>query len=264
MEHLGIIGTGNMGGALAQGAGDLEHVTLYGFDPSRERLQALEESCGLIPCEHLKELCTQATTILVAVKPHLVPQVLEEMRAYLTPDTCLVSIAAGVTLERLKQWSNQICPVIRVMPNTPALVGQGVFAVCLEDERLTPAHKTFVMDLLNHMGSAYVLEERLFDAFTGLIGSGPAYVFHFMEGLIDAGVSLGLGRQQATDMVKGLLTGSAQMAATSAMHITQLKEMVTSPGGTTMAGLNQLEKHACKHALYKAVKAAYDRSRELG
>jgi pyrroline-5-carboxylate reductase len=264
MEHLGIIGTGNMGGALAMGAGDLAEVTLYGFDPSSKRLESLRAACGLIPCAHPQEVCQRSTYVLLAVKPHLVPVVLADMREHLGPDTCLISIAAGVTMDRLKELTDHVCPVIRVMPNTPALVGQGVFAVCLEDEGLTEANTTFVMDLLNHMGSAYELEERLFDAFTGLIGSGPAYVFHFMEGLIDAGVSLGLGRQQATDMVKGLVTGSATMAATSEMHITRLKEMVTSPGGTTIAGLNELEKRACKHALYKAVKAAYDRSRELG
>jgi pyrroline-5-carboxylate reductase len=114
------------------------------------------------------------------------------------------------------------------------------------------------------MGATYVLEERLFDAFTGLIGSGPAYVFHIMEGLIDAGVSLGLGRHESTEMVKGLFTGSAKMAEKTSLHITQLKEMVTSPGGTTIAGLNKLEKYGVKHALYKGVKAAHDKSRKLG
>ena len=253
-----------MGGAMALGAKDLQDVSLYGFDPSRERIESLRATCGLVPCVHLQELCEKSTYILLAVKPHLVSVVLADIREYLKPDTCLVSIAAGVTMERLRELSGDVCPVVRVMPNTPALVGKGVFALCLEDDRLTEANKKFVTDLLGHMGDAHVLEERLFDAFTGLIGSGPAYVFHLMEGLIDAGVTLGLARHQATEMVKGLFSGSAKMAETTDMHITQLKEMVTSPGGTTIAGLNQLEKRAVKHALYKAVRKAHDRSRELG
>jgi pyrroline-5-carboxylate reductase len=167
-------------------------------------------------------------------------------------------------MDRLRELTDNACPVVRVMPNTPALVGKGVFALCLDDDRLSAANRTFVTGLLEHMGATYVLEERLFDAFTGLIGSGPAYLFYVMEGLIDAGVSLGLGRQESTEMVKGLFTGSALMAEKSPMHITQLKEMVTSPGGTTIAGLNKLEKYGVKHALFKGVKAAHDRSRKLG
>jgi len=264
MEHLGIIGTGNMGGAMALGVKDLSEVSLYGFDPSKERIKSLGETCGLVPCEHLKELCEKSSYILLAVKPHLVPVVLKEIQEYLKPDTCLISIAAGVSINRLQKLSDNICPVVRVMPNTPALVGKGVFALCLDDERLSEANKIFVTDLLEHMGATYVLEERLFDAFTGLIGSGPAYVFHIMEGLIDAGVSLGLGRHESTEMVKGLFTGSAKIAEKTSLHITQLKEMVTSPGGTTIAGLNKLEKYGVKHALYKGVKAAHDKSRKLG
>jgi pyrroline-5-carboxylate reductase len=190
--------------------------------------------------------------------------VLKEIKEYLRPDTCLISIAAGVSMDRLRELTDNACPVVRVMPNTPALVGKGVFALCLDDDRLSAANRTFVTGLLEHMGATYVLEERLFDAFTGLIGSGPAYLFYVMEGLIDAGVSLGLGRQESTEMVKGLFTGSALMAEKSPMHITQLKEMVTSPGGTTIAGLNKLEKYGVKHALFKGVKAAHDRSRKLG
>ncbi len=253
-----------MGGAMALGAKDLPDVSLYGFDPSRERLESFEKSCGLCPCEDLRDLCERSTYILLAVKPHLVPVVLADIQEYLEPDTCLVSIAAGVTVDRLKELSKAVCPVVRVMPNTPALVGKGVFALCLDDDRLTDANKEFVTRFLGHMGSTHVLEERLFDAFTGLIGSGPAYLFYAMEGLVDAGVTLGLGRYEATEMVKGLFSGSSKMAETAGMHITQLKEMVTSPGGTTIAGLNQLEKRAVKHALYKGVKASHDKSRKLG
>ncbi len=264
MASLGIIGTGNMGGAIALGARDISDVKVYGYDPSQERLNALQESCGLIPCEHLEALCSKAEYLLLAVKPHLAASVLEEMKPYLKSSTCLVSIAAGVSLARLKAWSGNACPVIRVMPNTPALVGKGVFALCLEDEGLTTAQKDFVVSLLGQMGTTHVLEERLFDAFTALIGSGPAYVLYMMEGLVDAGVSLGLGRGEATAMVKGLFGGSSTMAEMTDKHITELKEMVTSPGGTTIAGLNKLEKYAVKHALFKAVKAAQDRSRKLG
>ncbi len=263
MKHLGIIGTGNMGGAIALGAKDRNDISLYGFDPSQDRLASLQASCGLIPCEHLEVLCERSDYLLLAVKPHLVPEILYALQPHLTSSTCLISIAAGVSMAQLKTWSGTICPVMRVMPNTPALVGKGVFALCLEDERVTEAQKEFVQDVLSRMGRVHVLEERLFDAFTALVGSGPAYVLYVMEGLIDAGVSLGLGRHEATDMVKGLFSGSSKMAEMTDKHITQLKEMVTSPGGTTIAGLNKLEQQAVKYALYKGVKAAHDRSKKL-
>ncbi len=262
--NVGIIGTGNMGGAIALGVKNCSDLSLFGYDPSAEKLAELADSCGLIPCASPRVVCEQAEYIILAVKPNMVRAILEDIRSLLGAEQCLISIAAGVTLKTLCHCSKDACPVVRIMPNTPALVGAGVFGICCDHPLVQEKHRVFIQDLFGRMGRTHVLEERLFDAFTGLIGSGPAYVFHLMEGFIDAGVTLGLTRAQSTDMVKGLFTGSVKMAEESDLHITLLKEMVTSPGGTTIAGLNVLEKKAVKHALYKGVKAATDRSRELG
>ena len=262
--NLGIIGTGSMGGAIAHGARAFPDLALFGYNPSAAKMEALADTCGLIPCASPEDVCRKAEYVVLAVKPNMIGDVLEKIAPVLGPKKCLLSIAAGVSLERLRSLSGDVCPVVRVMPNTPLLVGAGVFGICFDHPAVQEEHRTFILDFFGRMGKPHVLKEHLFDAFTGLIGSGPAYVFHLMEGLIDAGVTLGLTRAQSTDMVKGLFTGSAKMAEKSDLHITQLKEMVTSPGGTTIAGLNVLEKEAVKHALYLGVKAAKDRSTELG
>ncbi|MFA6810019.1 MAG: pyrroline-5-carboxylate reductase [Desulfoplanes sp.] len=261
---LGIIGTGNMGTAIALGVKTFPELALFGYNPSEDKLEALAERSGLIPCASSLDVCEQSEYIVLAVKPNVIKSVLEEIKPALGPKKCLISIAAGVTLESLRSFSGDICPVVRIMPNTPALVGAGVFGVCFDHALVLDEHKAFILNLFGCMGKTHVLKETLFDAFTGLVGSGPAYVFYLMEGFIDAGVALGLTRAQSTDMVKGLFTGSAKMAEKSDLHITQLKEMVTSPGGTTVAGLNVFEEKAVKHALYKGVKASMDRSKELG
>ena len=261
---LGIIGTGNMGAAIALGAKTFPELALFGYNPSEDKLEALAERTGLIPCASSLDVCEQAEYVILAVKPNMIQSVLEEIKPVLGPKKCLISIAAGVTLESLRSFSGETCPVVRIMPNTPVLVGEGIFGVCFDHALVQDAHRTFILEFFGRMGKTHVLKESLFDAFTGLIGSGPAYVFYLMEGFIDAGVTLGLTRDQSTDMVKGLFTGSAKMAEVSGQHITQLKEMVTSPGGTTIAGLNAFEKRAVKHALYKGVKASMDRSKELG
>jgi pyrroline-5-carboxylate reductase len=150
------------------------------------------------------------------------------------------------------------------MPNTPAMVGQGVFAVCFDDPALTPAAKDFLQGLFRSLGQVHVLGEDRFDAFTAVAGSGPAYVFYFMEAIVEAGVTLGLTRAQSTEMVKKLFSGSAALAEETSMHLSELREMVTSPAGTTIAATNVLDLGAVRGKIVEAVKAASDRSREMG
>ncbi len=261
---IGFIGTGNMGGAVIQGLSGRQDLVLRGFDPDQERLLDLKERFGLIPEEDPPTLARKCSYILVAVKPGLVPQVVSQIAQDLDPSRCLVSLAAGIGTQDLVFWSQNACPVVRVMPNTPALIGQGIFAMCLEHEMLSAEQAEFVRNLLSELGQVHVLPEKSFDAFTALIGSGPAYVYHFMESLVDAGVLVGLGRQEATRMVIQLVAGSTEMASRDERHITQLKEMVTSPGGTTITGVRCLEKHGVKAAVMEAVEQACIRSRELG
>ena len=144
------------------------------------------------------------------------------------------------------------------------MIGRGVYALCLDHALLTNETKALVMSMFAAIGKAHALPERLFDAYTGLIGSGPAYIFAFMEALIDAGVTLGLARPQATEMVQALLSGTVAMAGEAGTHPALLREMVTSPGGTTIAGLNALDEHRFRFAVNQAVAASARRSKELG
>ena len=150
------------------------------------------------------------------------------------------------------------------MPNTPALVGAGQFALCLDDPGLGEERKGFIHALFARLGRTYVLEEKYFDAFTGLAGSGPAYVLYFMEALIESGVYVGFPRDKATDIVAGLIEGTAKLAAESGIHPSVLREMVTSPAGTTIEALMHLDRQAVRAAVIDAVVASRDRSKELG
>jgi len=260
---IGFVGTGNMGTAIIRGLAPLG-FDLYGTDLDKARLEELRRDCGLTPLGSPAEVARHADYVLLAVKPQHARPVLKGLAPSLDSGKCLVSIAAGITMERLRKWSQARCPVVRVMPNTPALVGGGVSAICLEDEGLNGAQKEQLREIFAAVGSVHVLPESLFDAFTAVAGSGPAYVFYFMEALVEAGVSLGLSRQQATEMVQGLFSGSARLAAESGQHLSLLREMVTSPGGTTGRALAHLDRQAVRAAVMDAVAASYERSQELG
>ncbi len=262
--RFGCIGCGNMGAAILRGLADTEDLELLGFDSDPSKSAALQQELGVKVPANMHQMVEEADYLLVAVKPNQVRHLLEDSASRLRPSQVLLSIAAGVTLTQLKTWSSGVCPVVRIMPNTPAMVQEGVFAICMEDPMLKEQHKRFVMELFSKLGQAHELGEKAFDAFTAIVGSGPAYVFYFMEALVEAGVTLGMQRDQATDMVKGLFSGSSTLAAKSGFHLSVLREMVTSPGGTTIAGTNMLDAHAVRSAVVEAVKAACQRSKELG
>ncbi|MCK9241362.1 pyrroline-5-carboxylate reductase [Desulfocurvus sp.] len=262
MTSIGFIGVGNMGSAIIRGLAARGDVTLAGYDLNTESLAALAP-VGLQAAASPRELAEQCQIILLAVKPHQVKAVLEDISPALNQGRTVVSIAAGITMKKLLKWADP-APVVRVMPNTPAMVGAGVFALCLEDERLDQQRKDLLTDLFQGLGQVHVLPERLFDAFTAVAGSGPAYVFYFMEAVIEAGVTLGLTRQQATRMVEGLFLGSARLAAESEHHISVLREMVCSPAGTTIAATNAFDEHAVRAAILEGVLRSARRSKELG
>jgi pyrroline-5-carboxylate reductase len=261
---IGFIGVGNMGGAMISGLASSKDLTLLGYDPDTGRLDNLKDKCGLVPVKDTPDLVTRADYIFCAVKPGLMEKVVKEISPFLSESKCLVSIAAGIHIRKIISWSGDKCPVIRIMPNTPALIGRGVFAICLDHDKIVPAQKDFLTRTISGLGRTFILPEKSFDVFTALIGSGPAYVFYFMESMIEAGVLLGLDRNSATAMVKELFAGSCQMTLKQEMHLTRLKEMVTSPGGTTVAGLNSLDRNAVRASITEAVEKAMQRSVELG
>lgn len=261
---IGCVGCGNMGGAILRGLAEREDLTLMGLDTDAERVQVLCMECGMREVHTVKEMAAKADYLLLAVKPHQVRPMLKDLAAYLRTEQVVISIAAGVTLEQLKTAASGVCPMVRVMPNTPAMVGRGVFALCLDDPMLSDEQRDFVTGLFAGIGQAHALEERYFDAFTAIAGSGPAYVFYFMEAVIEAAVTLGFSRSKATEIVEGLFQGSARLALDSDEHVSVLREMVCSPGGATIAAVNHLDRMAVRGMIIDAVKEAARRSKEMG
>ena len=258
---IGFIGVGNMGQAMVRG---LKGVEVHGFDLNAANVKALADECGMKPASGLAQLADDCDYLVLAVKPQHADKVCAELAKSLKPTHCLLSICAGLPVKTLRAWTGETCPVVRVMPNTPALVNAGVFAVCVDDATLTDEQKAFALKVFEPLGRIFALPEKDFDAFTAVVGSGPAYVFYWMEACIEAAVNLGIARPQATEMVEGLFTGSAKLAAESDKHVSELREMVTSPAGTTVRALIHMDRTAVRSSIIDAINMSYLRSKELG
>jgi pyrroline-5-carboxylate reductase len=227
------------------------------------RRELLAQELGIATTSENREVAEHADLLLLAVKPQFVVPVLDEIHDHVTPDHLIVSIAAGVPLRVIAGHLPPAARAIRVMPNTPCLVGataagfaRGVHATD-EDERT-------VQTILDAVGRGFALEEKLLDAVTGLSGSGPAYVYVIIEALADGGVRMGLLRPVAQALAAQTVLGAAKMVLETSQHPGQLKDAVASPGGTTIAGLHALERGGLRAALMDAVEAATLRSQELG
>ncbi len=258
-KNIGCIGCGNMGGAILGGLSRLSGVHLFGYNRTPSRLDALKDK-GVIAVDTIPALAAQSDLLLIGVKPYLVEQALAEALPALRPETVILSIAAGVSLSDLKKAVQGRCPVVRVMPNTPALVNAGIFALALDDPALGQDGRQATVDLFSALGRVLVLPEGKFPAFTALIGCGPAYVFHFMDALAEAGVTLGFTRQEALELVAQLVLGSAKLAAQPGSHPAILREQVCSPAGVTIAAINHLDRTAVRGHLIDAVLAAHAKS----
>ncbi len=255
-----------MGEALIKGllnASILPPEQVLVFDVSRSRSRYLNDRYRISACKSMEEVVLRSTTIIVAVKPQNMDSVLEEMASHLGHGPLVISIAAGITLQRMSQLLPPGMPLIRVMPNTPALVQEGASALA-RGEHVTEEHMSFALEIFNAVGRAITVEEKWMDAVTGLSGSGPAYVLLFIESLVDAGVLMGLPRNISRELVLQTVLGTVHMVQETEKHPAELKDLITSPAGTTVEGLKVLEERAVRGALLEAVKAATLKSRKLG
>jgi pyrroline-5-carboxylate reductase len=262
---LGFIGGGNMAEALIKGliGGKMTTPGLCRvYDIQQERLDYLQKTYGVPTSREALPVVQGSRILILAVKPQQIAQALPEVVPHWTSEKILISIAAGVTLERLAGYFPHPPALIRVMPNTPALVLAGVSALC-KNATATGKDLEEAASLFGAVGETVLLDEAHFDTVTGLSGSGPAYVFVILEALADAGVKLGLPRNLAAKLAAHTVYGAGLMACNPERSFGQLKEMVTSPGGTTMAGLYRLEKAGLRGILMDAVEAATLRSKEL-
>jgi len=264
--RFGFLGTGQMATALARGwitAGLARTDRTLGSDPipaAREKFQTVS---GAKAIGDNREVVSSSDVLVLAVKPQSMAQLLAEISAAVTPRHLIVSIAAGITLEQLAGGLGAGKRIVRVMPNTPCLLGASASGFCPNDAA-NPQDIELVQKLLDAVGKAFRLPEHLLDAVTGLSGSGPAFVYVMIEALSDGGVRMGLPRDVATALAAQTVLGAARMVLETGMHTGALKDMVASPGGTTIAGLHALERGGVRGALIDAVEAATRRATELG
>uniref|UniRef100_A0A0D3EYN0 Pyrroline-5-carboxylate reductase n=1 Tax=Oryza barthii TaxID=65489 RepID=A0A0D3EYN0_9ORYZ len=258
--RLGFIGPGNLAESIARGVA--ASATAIRTAPHRrpERAEAFS-SIGAHILETNAQVVDDSDVIVISVKPQIVRQVLVELKPLLSEEKLLVSIAAGIKMEDLQGWSGHR-RFIRVMPNTPSAVGQAASVMCL-GEMATENDENRVRSLFSAIGKVWTAEEKYFDAVTGLSGSGPAYIFLAIEAMADGGVAAGLPRDLALGLASQTVLGAATMVNKTGKHPGQLKDMVTSPAGTTITGIQELEKGAFRGTLINAVVAATKRCREL-
>jgi pyrroline-5-carboxylate reductase len=266
VPRLGFLGAGKMATALARGwltAGLATTDRMQASDPLPQARQAFTEATGVRASADNHDVVAQSDLLILAVKPQSMAALFTEIRPVLSSRHLLVSIAAGITLRQLTEGLGAERRLVRVMPNTPCLVGASASGytpaatATAEDVRL-------VDRLLNAVGRAFRLPETLLDAVTGLSSSGPAFVYVMIEALSDGGVRVGLPRDVATVLAAQTVFGAAKMVLETQLHTGVLKDMVTSPGGTTIAGLHALERGGVRAALMDAVEAATRRATELG
>lgn len=263
---IGFLGAGRMGTALAKGfiqAGLVTAKQIIASDPVPGARAAFGKDVGAKITTSNVEVAKFARVLFLAVKPDQVAAVLAEVKSQFTPEHLLISIAAGVPIAKLEGGLGAGARVIRVMPNTPALVGASATAYALGKSALAK-DGDLAQRFFSAVGVAFPVNESLLDAVTGLSGSGPAYVYLMIEALSDGGVAAGLPRDVATKLAAQTVLGSARMVLETGAHPGALKDMVTSPGGTTIEGLHELEKGKVRAALMSAVRAATEKSKKLG
>jgi pyrroline-5-carboxylate reductase len=263
---IGFLGAGKMAAALAKGFVQAKLVNadqIIASDPIDAARSAFAKESGAEATASNLEAVKSAQVLVLAVKPDQVAGLLKEIRDLVTTNHLICSIAAGVTLAKLESGLGDGIRAIRVMPNTPALVGASATAYAL-GKNATAEDGRLAQKMFSAVGLAFQLKESLLDAVTGLSGSGPAYVYLIIEALSDGGVAAGLPRDVATKLAAQTVFGSAKMALETGEHPGVLKDMVTSPGGTTIEGIHELEKAGVRGALMSAVRAAAEKSKKLG
>lgn len=262
---LGFIGTGNMAGAMMGGMikkGLIAPQDIIGADVSAPGRERAGELFGICVTEDNTEVVRQAQIVILSVKPQFYAEVIAQIKDLVREDQIVITIAPGKTLDWLKEQFGRNLKIVRTMPNTPAMVGEGMTAVC-PNEYVTEDELGNVLDLLNSFGRTEVVAEHLIDAVVSVSGSSPAYVFMMIEAMADAAVAEGMPRPQAYKFAAQAVYGSAKMVLETGKHPGELKDMVCSPAGTTIEAVRVLEEKGFRSALIEAMKSCAEVSRNL-
>lgn len=262
---IGFIGCGNMGSAMVGG------LIKSGFqNPSDIIVSTKTEASAKKVSDEFKvkitldnkEVAKKADVLVLAVKPYMYKGVIDEIKSELTREMLIITIAAGVSIENMEYWLGEGSKIIRTMPNTPALVGEAMSAMC-SNKHVTEEELEYAKNIFNSFGDCVDLPEKDFHAFTALCGSSPAYVFMFVEAMADAAVKLGIPRVKAYTMAAQSVLGSAKMVLDTGKHPGELKDMVCSPAGTTIDAVAELEKHGFRSAVIEAMEKCAEKSKSM-
>jgi pyrroline-5-carboxylate reductase len=264
-KRIGFIGCGNMGkamlGALVK-ADSVSREDVLVSTKTKNSADNIKRDFNVETTLSNVEVAKKSDVLFLAVKPYFFKEVIEEIKDVVKDDTIIISIAAGVTISQIEEWFNKDAKVVRTMPNTPALVNEGMSAIC-PNKNITNEELEYVGSLYNLFGKYEILDEKDFHAFIALCGSSPAYVFMFIEAMADAGVKLGIPRAKAYRLAEQSILGSAKLALETGKHPGELKDAVCSPGGTTIEAVIDLEKNGFRSTVISAVEKCAEKSKSM-
>ena len=264
-KNITFIGSGNMGEALLGGllkAKLTQPENIVATDILEERLKRIAEKWSVTVTTDNRRAIAGANIIVLCVKPQTISDILRQIKDEVREDQLIISILAGITTGTISRFIGKKNPVIRVMPNIPAVVDEGASGLCL-GEFAQDIHKELAFTIFRAVGEVEIVEESQMDVITGLSGSGPAYVYMIIEALTDGGVMMGLARNVAARLAAQMVLGSAKLVRETGIHPAILKDQVTTPGGTAISAINELEAHGLRPMLIRAVEVATNKSREL-
>lgn len=264
-KKIGFIGCGNMGSSMVGGlikSGFLKADNIIVSTKTKESAKKLNDKFGIMTTLDSKVVAKEAEIIILAVKPFMYKIIIDEIKSELNKGKLIISIAAGITIGNMEEWISESSKIIRTMPNTPALVGQAMSAVC-PNKNVTKDELEYCINIFESFGECVELDEKDFHAFTALCGSSPAYVFMFIEAMADAAVKLGIPRAKAYKMASQSVLGSAKMVLETGKHPGELKDMVCSPAGTTIDAVVELEKLGFRNSVIQAIDKCAEKSKSM-
>ena len=265
IKKVGFIGCGNMGSSMVGGlikSGFLKSEEIIVSTKTEASSKKLSDEFKVATTLDSKTVAKESETIILAVKPNMYKSVVEEIKSELTEDKLIITIAAGISIENMEEWLGDDLKIIRTMPNTPALVGQAMSAVC-PNKNVSEEELKYCINIFESFGECEVLEEKYFDGFIAVAGSSPAYVFMFIEAMADGAVKLGIPRAKAYKMAAQSVLGSAKMVLETGRHPGELKDMVCSPAGTTIDAVVELEKLGFRNSVIQAMDKCAEKSKNM-
>ena len=260
MNNIGFIGIGNMGGAMVKAIGDKQFRDIVVYDHDRSAYQKFESYSSIYAVQTLEELVKKVKYVVLSVKPQYYQNICENIKAFLTSNHVVITVAPGYSIQMMKELLGEKVKVVRTMPNTPALIGEGITAYCYHEDELSTDERDTFLQFFQSFGKTICVDEKLMAAVVATSGSSPAYAYMFVEAMADAAVSFGMPRAMAYEMSAGAIKGACEMILQTKKHPGDLKDAVTSPAGTTIDAVKALEEHGFRNSIIKGMEACYQKA----